>query len=237
MAHLSKIIARLRRIADIPKDAHLLDIGSSQGLVLLAAQELGMQAVGIEPWEPAREVAQQLASHLEVKIDTRPGQAEALDFPDESFDIVHSRAVAEHVQDPQVMFDQASRVLKPGGVFWFCTTNRLCPRQNEIAWFPCFSWYPTSVQHSLTRWTQQHRPGWIGHTDTPAMHWFTPARTAQMLHKAGFQKVYDCWDMRIQSEGGKGHSLALRLIRRWSVLRILAYMCVQGASWAAVKAK
>jgi SAM-dependent methyltransferase len=235
--HLSKIITRLRRISEIPRNARFLDIGSAQGLVLLAANKLGLRAVGLEPWEPAREVAQKLAKHLEMEIDTRPGQAESLDFADESFDIVHSRAVAEHVKDPQIMFEEAFRVLKPGGVFWFCTTNRLCPRQNEIAWFPCFSWYPFFLQHRLTRWTQQHRPEWIGHTDTPAMHWFSPARTGQMLNKAGFQKVYDCWDLRLDSEGGRFHAMALRLIKRWSVLRLLAYMCVQGASWAAVKAK
>ncbi len=236
-AHLVKVINRLKHIAKIPEDGCLLDIGSSQGLVLLAAAGLGFRAVGIEPWEPAREVARLLAAHLETQIDTRPGQAESLDLQADSFDIVHSRAVAEHVKDPQVMFAEACRVLRPGGVFWFCTTNRLCPRQNEIAWFPFFSWYPTSLQRRLTRWTQKRRPGWIGYTETPALHWFTPVKTRKMLHKAGFSKVYDCWDLRLPEEGGLFHAMALRLIKRWYPARLIAYMFVRGASWAAVKAE
>ena len=41
--------------------------------------------------------------------------AEHLPFPDESFDVVLSTQVLEHVVDPRVALQEAMRVLRPGG--------------------------------------------------------------------------------------------------------------------------
>ena len=120
---------------------------------------------------------------------------------------------------------------------WFCTTNGLCPRQNEIAFFPCFGWYPDSWKRRIMLWTAEHHPAWIGHTDTPAMHWFTPAKTRAVLRDAGFETVFDRWDLRRGDEGGRAAAFALRAIHRWRFLRRLADMCVPASIYAAIKPK
>ena len=235
-AHLVKILNRLRYITDVPLDhARLLDIGAAQGLVLIAGGRLGLKAVGIEPYAPAREVAREFARDLGVKIDIRPGAAEAIGMAEGSFDIVHASSVLEHVHDPQQTLHQAYRVLRPGGVLWFCTTNRLCPHQQEIAVFPCFSWYPNRLKRTIMHWAVRDRPKWVGGTQTPAMHWFTPAKVHRMLREAGFRLIYDRWDLRRPEEGGRTHRLGLRLIRGIGAVRLLAEMCVPGSSYAAVK--
>lgn len=48
----------------------------------------------------------------------------ALAFPDQTFDIVLSLWVFEHVEHPDHVFKEISRVLKPGGFFAFVTPNR-----------------------------------------------------------------------------------------------------------------
>lgn len=49
---------------------------------------------------------------------------EALPFPDRTFDIVISDATIEHlVQSPRHLFEEARRVLKPGGYFLVTTPN------------------------------------------------------------------------------------------------------------------
>lgn len=47
-------------------------------------------------------------------------QADGLDLPfrDDTFALVLSQAVLEHVTDPQRYVDEAFRVLRPGGVLW-----------------------------------------------------------------------------------------------------------------------
>ena len=42
-------------------------------------------------------------------------RAQCLTFPDESFDLVISQDVMEHVPDPSRAFAEIARVLKPGG--------------------------------------------------------------------------------------------------------------------------
>jgi SAM-dependent methyltransferase len=45
-------------------------------------------------------------------------------YGDDTFDVVVSANVLEHVQDPDAVFSEIHRVLKPGGVFAFQTPNR-----------------------------------------------------------------------------------------------------------------
>ncbi|MFO0994628.1 MAG: methyltransferase domain-containing protein [Hyphomicrobiales bacterium] len=49
-------------------------------------------------------------------IEWQFGSAEALPFPDESFDVVMSRYAIHHFADPQAVLDEMNRVCKPGGL-------------------------------------------------------------------------------------------------------------------------
>lgn len=236
-AHLDRTMFRLRAKTTIPDGARFLDVGAAQGGVLVAAAERGFRALGVEPYAPARQTALELAKKLDVSITIQPGRAEELPFDDARFDVVHALSVLEHVTDPAKVFAEVHRVLAPGGVFWFCTTSGLSPRQNEIAVFPAFGWYPDGVKRRIMKWTVAHRPAWIGNTDTPAMHWFTPAKTRTMLRDAGFGNVFDRWDLRREDEGGRLHAAALKAIRCGGLLHILADMCIPACIYAAVKPK
>jgi len=162
------------------------------------------------------------------------GAAEAIPLGDASVDVVHARSVIEHVVNAQRSFEEAFRVLRPGGVFWFGTASSMCPRQDEIFGFPLFSWYPDPLKRRVMQWCNANRPELIGH-GVPAMHWFTPWKARRMLRKAGFSKVYDRWDLRLPSEGGRSYRLALRAIRQVPGARIAADVIVAGCSYAAVK--
>jgi ubiquinone/menaquinone biosynthesis C-methylase UbiE len=229
------LMNRLDEIAPIPQNGAILDVGSAQGLMLIACAKMGWRAIGIEPWEQARENAAQLADHFGVDITLVEGRAEALPVESNSFDIVHANSVIEHVEDADAAFREAYRVLKPGGVFWFYTASSMCPQQNEIRGFPAFGWYPDPLKQRIMNWAKRARPELIGHTERPAIHWFTPWKASRMLRDVGFRCVYDRWDLRLPSEGGKVHGFGLKLIKRSRALRLITDVAFPDCAYAAVK--
>lgn len=228
------VLARLANVSNVRPGATIVDIGAAQGLFVLACSELGYETVGVEPSAQAREIADHVAVSEGRRIRMIEGFAEAIPLEDGSVDVVHARSVIEHVVDAQRSFEDAFRILRPGGVFWFGTASSMSPWQNEIAGFPGFGWYPDPMKRRIMQWCNTNRPDLVGH-GIPAMHRFTPWKARRMLEKAGFSKVYDRWDLRLSDEGGRGYKLALRAIQTVPGIKLIADVLVPGCSYAAVK--
>jgi SAM-dependent methyltransferase len=89
----------------------VLELGCGYGGTLAALAENGTSAVGVDPDTNRVEDAKRRGLHATV------GRAEALPFPEGSFDVVLSVAVLEHITDIQTALDESYRVLRPGGRF------------------------------------------------------------------------------------------------------------------------
>ncbi|HEX8742071.1 MAG TPA: methyltransferase domain-containing protein [Thermoleophilaceae bacterium] len=235
--HLPVLLARLRRRLDLPDGARVLEIGAAQGTYLTALTRLGFEASGIEPWFPAIENSRELAKRTGVEPDIVHGAGEDLSaFEDESFDLVLAISVMEHVDDPLAVCREAQRVLKPGGGFYFYTGSRLHPRQVEIARFPLFPWYPTRVQRRIMRWAAEKRPHLVGHTEKPAMHWFTPWGTRRMLREAGFSAAYERWELADPSETRTAKArVGTKVLHRFPPAKIAAAFLDGAIAFLAIK--
>lgn len=96
--------------------ASLCDVGCGTGGLVAHAQALGMFAIGIEP--DGAKVAEGSAAGL----DLRQGNAEALPFPDQSFDLVTFENSLHHVADIARALAEAARVARRAIVIvdpWF----------------------------------------------------------------------------------------------------------------------
>lgn len=103
-------LARDHNIALSP-DTKVLDIGCAGGAFLLAAENLGLEAIGIEPNRWMCEYARR-----EHQLDARPGVLADHHFPDATFDLITLWDVIEHVPSPSAELKEIHRILKPGGV-------------------------------------------------------------------------------------------------------------------------
>jgi SAM-dependent methyltransferase len=194
------ILARVRRHADLPPGSTALDIGAAQGLTSIALYRAGFRSLGVEPWSAAVGTAAEVAGMAGAEIEVVEGVGEALPFPDASIDLVLAQSVLEHVEDPARVFQEAARVLRPGGAFYFYSTNALCPKQHEIRFMPLFPWYPASAKRRIMRWASEKHPGLIHDTELPAWHWYTQRRYERLALGAGFTRVVDRWGLRLDAE-------------------------------------
>ncbi|MDJ1181782.1 class I SAM-dependent methyltransferase [Roseofilum casamattae] len=90
-------------------------IGAVLGIILENFPDLKVAGIDIESAqiEYARQHLHRLG--FDNKIDLRVGNASQLPWPDSSFDCVYTIWFLEHVANPQVILEEAYRVLKPGG--------------------------------------------------------------------------------------------------------------------------
>jgi len=88
-----------------------LDVACGPGLVAGAAAARGAAVTGIDFAEGMVEEARRQHPSIEFRV----GDAAALPFDDEAFDAVVMGFGIIHMAEPQKAFEQAKRVLKPGG--------------------------------------------------------------------------------------------------------------------------
>ncbi len=239
LPYLERTVARLtRRLecwAPLPPGARVLDVGAAQGATVVAFIRAGFDALGVEPWQPAIDESREVARRTGTKLEIVKGSAERLPFPDSSFDLVHAQSVIEHVEDVSAAFAEASRVLRPGGRFYFQTASAMSPRQFEIARFPAFSWYPRPIKLRIMHWAVRNRPHLVGHTTAPAINWFTPWGAQRQLTAAGFDVVVDRWRTRRLDEFRGWQRPAFRVMRANPALRLLGDVIVPNTAYLALK--
>ncbi|MGI5238895.1 methyltransferase domain-containing protein [Dactylosporangium sp. CA-139066] len=115
-----KTIAYHIKTLGLKAGEHLLDIGCRSGVpAIRIAQHSGAQVTGIDVshTQIAKAVELAKAGGVADRATFTYGDAMALEFADESFDAALSLEVFCHLSDRQKGYDEAFRVLKPGGVF------------------------------------------------------------------------------------------------------------------------
>ena len=100
--------------------SQILDIGCGAGLLSHALAEKGHFVTGIDLSLGSLKVAKRQNTGATFLM----APAENIPFPDSYFDVVCAMDLLEHVNDPNQVIQEASRVLKPGGLFFFHTFNR-----------------------------------------------------------------------------------------------------------------
>lgn len=112
---------RLVRFAAIREGSRVLDVGCGTGVVALTAAHAGAKVTGIDLTPELLVRARENTAIAGVDVDWHEGDAEALPFPDASFDVVVSQFGHMFAPRPDVAIAEMLRVLVPGGRIAFST--------------------------------------------------------------------------------------------------------------------
>ena len=223
----------------------VLEIGTGCGVNHIVWQKkFKIDAWGIEPdgegFENSGGVANKLIEENGLdptRIKNAPG--ELIPFPDETFDIVYSSNVLEHVRDPAKVLREAVRVLKPGG-----TLQIICP--NYLSYFDGHhaAFHPPIISNKFFRswikWIYRRDPEFAATIRTEinpiwarrhlkAIDYSTPLT----IHSLGENKFVER-----MSTASVGHWMALgalarivKFLQRFGVSRALAHLIVLLQGW------
>lgn len=229
---LKKTILRLLGTEKAGQQLTVADIGCNAGTQALLWAEDGHSVRGLDINEPLLELARRRAAERSLEVKFTLGTATNIPWPDASVDVCIMLELLEHVTDWQSCLDEAARIVKPGGLLYFSTTNKLCPKQDEFN-LPLYSWYPGFLKRHYEKLAVTTRPELANHATYPAVNWFTYGQLCNYLRPKGFRSL-GRFDWMDPTESTK-KALLLPLIRTLPPVRLLAYMLTVGTAVFAIK--
>ncbi len=120
-----------------PTAKTLLDIGAGRGIASYAFAKTGLNVSALEP-DKSNDVGsgaiKQLAQHFHLPISVTESFGEELPYDNNTFDVVYMRQVLHHAANLSQFCKEATRVLRPGGLF-IATREHVISKETDIDLF------------------------------------------------------------------------------------------------------
>ena len=103
----------------------VLDVGCGAGVEVVRFARGGARVVGLDLADSAAALTRQNLTQQGLNAGVISADAEALPFPDNTFDFVYAHGVIQYASDDRRVVAECHRVLRPGGVVMFQVYNRV----------------------------------------------------------------------------------------------------------------
>jgi len=147
---------------DLPAGAAILEVAPGPGYLALDMARLGHQVTGLDISRTMVEIAVAKAHGEGVTVDFRHGDATAMPFEADRFDLIICQAAFKNFRDPVAALDEMHRVLRPGGTALIQDLNAGATRAEIAAEVARMGLNP--VNAAATRFTL----GWLRRRAHPA---------------------------------------------------------------------
>lgn len=229
------IIKLVARFVPVTPTTDIFEIGAGLGWFEVLCAKRGLSCSAIEFNPVIRDTALALARREGVEVDIAFGDIETTDIGHERFDVIIATSVFEHVRNYGRGFARVYDALRPGGVFYFYSTNKFSLRSGEYTDFPLYGWFPYAMRQRIR--VSQQGAG-IVESSGIDFNQFTYWGLARHFRSLGFTRVLDrvdYLDPADRSARTRTRTLGLLAARRLPPIRLAARAFAPGNHFICVK--
>jgi len=228
---IADAVMRMRSPSSKERALDVLDIGCGAGTQSRFWADKGHCYLGVDINEPLIQLARERAQAEGRVARFEVSSATLLPFADASFDICLIPELLEHISDWEICLNEASRVLRPGGMMYISTTNWLCPKQQEYNLF-AYSWYPGFAKRYVEKRAFSDWPEVANFAKYPAVHWFSFYQLSRFLAARGF-KSYDRFDIMRLDNKSSAQRAVVSVLRAVAPLRFAGHVLTAATTLVA----
>ena len=211
----------------ISENTNILDMGCGLGSFLEVCQNNGIQAIGIDIDPHAIEIAK---SRTKEQKNVILEDCQDLPFKNNSFDLIVSITVIEHVKNPLKYFREAHRVLAKNGKLIIFAPNYLFPWEGHYKLF----WIPYLFPHTKSLFKlylkgKNRKPEFVNFVNFK----ITPGYLKKLIRKAGFSEIKDISIQRFKERINNSELIndpkpqtLIKIIKRNRLLHILMNLSI-----------
>src|SRR5687767_2002558 len=121
---LENVLHNIKRFKPLEPGAKMLEIGVGSGWFQIYCKQQGLDIEGLEISPQLAEVARQVGNRYDQELNLQVGNIEETEIGTDKFEVIIAASVFEHVEDWHNGVKKIVAALKPGGVFYFDSTNK-----------------------------------------------------------------------------------------------------------------
>jgi SAM-dependent methyltransferase len=213
----------------------MLEVGVGTGWFPVMCALRGLNCEGLEVNPLYAEHARRLARQHGVDIVVHEGSIADNILGDARYDVIFATSVFEHVERYEEGLRNVYRALRPGGVFYFYSTNRFSLRSGEYPSLPLYGWLPDRLRYRFRVWRQGEAIMKSGGID---FNQFTYWQLKRLFGAIGFTRSLDMIeflddDNMVAPTAWKRY--VLRLLKKVSPLRSVARVFASGNCFICIK--
>ncbi len=227
------IMDKITPFKAVDEHTEILEIGVGTGWIPIICKKKGLRCKGIEISPQLVEYAYEYGRRYGIEPDIELGNIEDTDIGESRYDVIIATSVFEHVEHWREGLEKVYRALRPGGVFFFFSTNRFSLRSGEFD-FPLYGWLPNAWRYRLRVSRQGEDIMKLGID----FNQFTFRQLKRAFTKLGYTTIYDRLDLFCLGSSGASKSAKgriLRVVNHIPPLKHLALLFAPGTQFVCIK--
>lgn len=226
-------LKRIRKFKEINSSTKVLEVGTGVGWFPILCKKKGIACEGIEICPQLVEYAYEFGQANGVEPDIHLGNIEEEDIGLSRYDIIIALSTFEHVEHWRRGLRKIYNALRPGGLFYFYSTNRFSLRSGEYN-MPFYGWLPD-------RWRYRIRIARSGEEIMKLgidFNQFNHFQLKRFFSELGFERVLDQFAIIEPSDlvyWKWWKIVALKLVSKVKTLRLLGLVFSGGTLFICIK--